>query len=232
MNASEGTGKMTPAADMTAGFLLFPGVEELDFAGPWEMFSVWSAYANGPGKCLTVSESGGNVRCAKGLRINADLDFESCPKMDVLLVPGGEGVYREVENSKLIEFVSNQAARCSHILAVCTGTFILAKAGLLNGKCATTHWASLNRLRAIHGVEVTEERYVHDGPVWTAAGVSAGLDMALAFISLGGGPKAAGIVQLGSEYYPSPDDYQLPPIKEALPGYINKWKAKKCEQAP
>ena len=227
MNASEGTGKITSAADTTAGFLLFPGVEELDFVGPWEMFSIWSAYANGPEKCLNVSESGGNVRCAKGLQINADLDFESCPKLDVLLVPGGEGVYREVENGKLIEFVRNQAAGCRHLLAVCTGTFILAKAGLLKGRRATTHWASLNRLRAAPGVEVAEERYVHDGPVWTAAGVSAGLDMALAFIALEGGPRAAGIIQLGSEYYPSPDDYQLPPIKEALPDYINRWKAGK-----
>jgi transcriptional regulator GlxA family with amidase domain len=227
MKGLEDARKTGSAADMIAGFLLFPGVEELDFVGPWEMFSIWSAYAYGPAKCLTVSESGGEVRCARGLRISTDFDFRSCPQLDILLVPGGEGVHQEAENNKLIEFVRNQVATCRHILSVCTGSFILSKAGILNGRRATTHWASHNRLREIPGIEVTEERYAHDVPVWTAAGGSAGLDMALAFIALEGGPKAAGIAQLASEYYPSPEGYELPPIKESLPNYIYRWKAGK-----
>jgi len=210
---------------MIFGFLLFQGLEELDFAGPWELVSIWRACAGGPEKCLTVSESGGEVRCSRGLRICADYDLPSCPKLDALLIPGGEGVAEAVKNEKLVDFVREQGAGCGHVLSVCTGAFLLAAAGLLKGRKATTHWASLGRLRAVPGVEVVEQRYVHDGPVWTAAGVSAGLDMTLAFISQVGGPKAAGVVQLGSEYYPGPEVYQPPLAEDRLPVYIKDWLA-------
>jgi transcriptional regulator GlxA family with amidase domain len=103
----------------------------------------------------------------------------------------------------LIDFVSSQAKTCKAVLSVCTGAFILHGAGLLSRKKATTHWGSLKRLRALCDVEVVEDRYVQDGNVWSSAGVSAGIDLMLAFIASVAGPEAAGKVQFSAEYYPS-----------------------------
>ena len=191
---------------MTIGVLLFDEVEELDFVGPWEMLTMWQQVAGGPA-CLTVSERGGAVRCAKGLSVTAQHSFASCPPLDVLLVPGGQGTRREVNNSALVDFVRQQAAGCQAVLSVCTGAFVLHAAGLLGGKRATTHWASLQRLRDLGNVTVVEQRFVRDGAVWTSAGVSAGMDMALAFIAATAGEEAAGKVQFGAEYYPDGTRY-------------------------
>jgi transcriptional regulator GlxA family with amidase domain len=123
--------------------------------------------------------------------------------LDFLLVPGGHGKRREVDNPVLVKFVVEQAERCQGVLSVCTGTFILHRAGLLTNRKATTHWASLDRLRALGGVVVVVDRVVRDGKIWTSAGVSAAIDLALAFIEHMAGGKIAGRIQLGAEYYPS-----------------------------
>jgi transcriptional regulator GlxA family with amidase domain len=188
---------------MNFGVLLFNQVEELDFAGPWEMLTMWRKVAGGPANCLLVAETAGPVICAKGMSVNPHVTFADCPKLDYLLVPGGEGTRREVDNAALIAFVSSQAEQCRAVLSVCTGSFILHAAGLLSGKKATTHWGSLERLRALGDVTVVEERYVQDGRIWSSAGVSAGTDLMLAFIASAAGEEAAGKVQFTSEYYPS-----------------------------
>lgn len=188
---------------MNFGILLFPKVEELDFAGPWEMLTLWSRHARGPGQCLTVAQSPGPIHCAKGLSVNPHVTFEKCPVLDYLLVPGGHGTRTEVENRTLINFVTTQARGCEAILSVCTGAFILHAAGLLSGRKATTHWNSLERLRQLGDVDVVESRFVRDGNVWTAAGISAGMDLMLAFIASIAGEDAAGRVQSMSEYYPA-----------------------------
>jgi transcriptional regulator GlxA family with amidase domain len=168
---------------MRFGFLLFPEVEELDFVGPWEIIGMWSKKLKGPEGCLTISQNGSIVTCAKGLKVITDYSFENCPPVDCLLIPGGEGTRKEEKNKELIAFVQKQGRNCKQILSVCTGAFILQAAGLLKGKKATTHWASLERLRQFPDVRVVEERIVHDDNIWTAAGVSAGIDLALAFIA-------------------------------------------------
>ncbi|VTU25443.1 Isonitrile hydratase [Variovorax sp. SRS16] len=188
---------------MNFGILVFNEVEELDFVGPWEMLTMWSKFADGPTPCLIVSQSPGPVRCSKGLSINPHVSFADCPPLDHLLVPGGQGTRREVDNPVLVDFVAQQARHCQAVLSVCTGAFVLHAAGLLSGKKATTHWGSLERLRALGDVTVVEERYVQDGKVWSSAGVSAGIDLMLAFIASVGGEEAAGKVQFGAEYYPS-----------------------------
>jgi transcriptional regulator GlxA family with amidase domain len=188
---------------MNFGFLLFPGLEELDLVGPWEMVSIWSKYVQGPERCLMVAQGTGPVLCAKGMSINPHVAFSDCPPLDCLLVPGGEGTRREVDNEALIRFVAQQATSCRAVLSVCTGAFILHRAGLLSGRRATTHWGSLQRLRDLGDVEVVEERIVKDGNIWTAAGISAGIDLALAFIESVAGEKTAGQVQFIAEYYPS-----------------------------
>jgi transcriptional regulator GlxA family with amidase domain len=185
------------------GFLLFPGLEELDLVGPWEMISLWSKRLEGPGACLMVAQSREPVVCAKGMSIIPHASFTDCPPLDYLLVPGGQGTRIEVDNQTLVEFVATQAKGCQAVLSVCTGSFILHRAGLLTGRRATTHWASLERLAALGDVTVCPERVVRDGNVWTSAGVSAGIDLALAFIAAAAGEETAGKIQLGAEYYPS-----------------------------
>lgn len=188
---------------MNFGILIFNQAEELDFVGPWEMATMWGKDAGGPRNCLIVGQTMSPVICAKGLSVNPHVSFASCPALDYLLVPGGQGTRQEVRNPALIEFVSGQAKHCKAVLSVCTGSFILHAAGLLSGKRATTHWGSLQRLRDLGDVEVVEERFVRDGAIWSSAGVSAGMDLLLAFISSVAGEEAAGKVQFGAEYYPS-----------------------------
>ena len=205
---------------MNFGVLVFNEVEELDFVGPWEMLTMWRKVANGPENCLIVSQSREPIVCAKGLSINPHVSFSECPVLDYLLVPGGQGTRQEVNNPLLIEFVANQAKNCKAVLSVCTGSFVLHAAGLLSGKKATTHWGSLERLRALGDVSVVEQRYVQDGNVWSSAGVSAGTDLMLAFIASVAGEEAAGRVQFGAEYYPSPARYGGFENHDQAPAYI------------
>lgn len=202
------------------GFLLFDRLEELDLVGPWEMITLWGKIADGPNQVFTVSEHGGFVTCDKGLRIGADYTFENCPKLDFLLVPGGMGTRTEVDNPKIIDFIRSQAQHCKIIASVCTGAFLLQAAGLLHNRQATTHWGSLERLKAFPDVTVVEQRFVQDGPIWTSAGISAGTDMALALISEVSGPGFAGKVQLQAEYFPSQRRYIEISETDELPGYL------------
>lgn len=204
---------------MTFAILVFPQVEELDAIGPWEMAGMWHQVAGGP-PGLIVAEQAGPVVCAKGLSLNPHVTFESCPPLDVLLVPGGQGTRTEVNNPRLIEFVARQARTCRAVLSVCTGSFILQAAGLLAGRKATTHWSQLDRLRAL-GVDVVEERFVRDGNIWSSAGVSAGIDLTLAYIADAAGEEAAAKVQFAAEYYPSGRRYgTLHNTHPGAPGYL------------
>lgn len=188
---------------MTFGILVFDQVEELDFVGPWEMLTMWREFADGPKDCRIVAQSREPVTCAKGLTVVPHVAFDDCPPLDVLLVPGGMGTRREVDNPVLVDFVRRQAVHARAMLSVCTGAFVLHAAGLLSGRRATTHWRSLDRLRALGDVTVVEDRWVRDGDVWSSAGVSAGIDLMLAYIAATAGDEAAGKVQIASEYYPA-----------------------------
>jgi transcriptional regulator GlxA family with amidase domain len=205
---------------MNFGFLIFPGLEELDLVGPWEMVSLWSKFVQGPEKCLMVAEKPGPVLCAKGMSINPHVTFPECPSLDYLLVPGGEGTRKEVDNQVLIQFVGEKAQNCKAVLSVCTGSYILHRAGLLSGRRATTHWASLQRMRELGDVEVVEDRIVRDGKIWTSAGISAGIDLILAFIESIAGEETAGKVQFGAEYYPSGKSYGGFHLLEQAPQYM------------
>ncbi|MDP9991573.1 transcriptional regulator GlxA family with amidase domain [Variovorax boronicumulans] len=205
---------------MNFGIIVFPDVEELDFVGPWEMLTMWSKLAAGPENCLIVAEKTGPVVCAKGLSINPHVSFADCPPLDYLLVPGGMGTRREVDNPAMVQFLAKQAPGCKALLSVCTGAFVLHAAGLLAGKTATTHWGSLDRLRALGDVKVVEQRFVQDGDTWTSAGVSAGTDLMLAFIAHTAGEEAAAKVQLQSEYYPADKVYGNTASHERAPAYV------------
>jgi transcriptional regulator GlxA family with amidase domain len=205
---------------MTFGVLIFPDVEELDFVGPWEMLRGWSRFLGGPDRCVIVAQSLAPVVCANGLSVNPDVPLEDCPDLDYLLVPGGAGTRKEVDNPDLIDFIARQGRQCQAVLSVCTGAFLLHRAGLLAGRRATTHWNSLDRLRALGDATVVEERIVHDGQVWSSAGVSAGIDLMLAFIASVAGEEAAGKIQLGAEYFPSGTVYGSARQHEKAPGYL------------
>jgi transcriptional regulator GlxA family with amidase domain len=204
---------------MNFGFLLFNQLEELDLVGPWEIINAWRVSAHGP-SCLTISQTGGEIICAKGLKLVADYSFENCPDLDYLLIPGGVGRKQEMHNDILLNFVRRQARRCKAIASVCTGAFILHEAGLLKNKSATTHWASLDELREIKDLNVEEARFIRNENIWTAAGVSAGIDMALALIAAEAGEETASQVQLYAEYYPSGKRYGEAHKSEKAPGYL------------
>lgn len=189
------------------GFLLFPGLEELDLVGPWEMITVWGKEYGGPAEVFTVSETGGLITCSKKLQIASTYSFQSCPKLDYLLIPGGIGTRTEIYNKALITFIQSQAQSCDKILSVCTGALLLQAAGLLKGRKATTYWQILESFKKDLNIEVVEKRYVKDGNIWTSAGISAGIDMALAFIADRAGKAIAGKVQLHSEYFPEGKNY-------------------------
>jgi transcriptional regulator GlxA family with amidase domain len=174
----------------TIGIVVFPNAEELDFVGPWEVFTGAQQLAMpnfdpaAPSPDLPVhliAESMEPVRCAKGMRVLPDFSFENAPKLDVILVPGGMGTRTEVANPVMLEWLAEAAANCEWVTSVCTGSLLLAGAGLTREKNITTHWAFVKTLQelATESTVLDNVRYVRDGNLVTAAGVSAGIDMAL-----------------------------------------------------
>lgn len=197
-------------SDLTIGILIFPGVEELDFVGPWEVFSVSAMVRNKGqlpvGQLVMIAETIDPVLCAKGMKVTPDFSIDDAPKLDVLLVPGGQGTRAEVANKKLIGWIAEVSKGCTWVTSVCTGALLLAEAGPAAGKRVTTHWSFIEALRQ-HGQvkEVLENiRYVRDGDVVTAAGVSAGIDMALWLIGDIWGADHARATQRYMEYDPAP----------------------------
>lgn len=163
------------------GIFLFDDVEVLDFAGPFEVFSVTEIENDQqPFVVETVSEKGNLVIATNGLKIQPDYSFDNVPKFDILILPGGLGAReREMYNDNVINWITNQMKTVQLMTSVCTGALLLAKAGLLNGKMATTHWASLERLKIeFPHVEVQREvKFVDEGNIITSGGISAGINM-------------------------------------------------------
>ncbi len=196
----------TPAADaITIGILLFDDVEELDFVGPWEVFGGLFKFSPELGRAILIAEKPGPVQCNKGMRVLADYGFEDAPALDVVLVPGGQGTRREVDNPRLIEWLRKTGAQCTWVTSVCTGALLLHEAGFARGRRVTTHWNFVKTLQERGDVTVLDgPRYVRDGNVVTAAGVSAGIDMALWLVGQIWTPDVARRVQRYIQYDPSP----------------------------
>jgi len=188
------------------GVVVFDDAEELDFVGPWEVFTMATNIQPGAHEVMLVAETDKPVRCAKGMRVLPDVTFENCPKLDVVLIPGGQGTRREVENNTMLGWIAKVAKDCQWVTSVCTGALLLTAAGPAKGKRVTTHWAFVETLRGRkEASEVLDNvRYVRDGNVVTAAGVSAGIDMALWLTGQLHNPKFARLVQRGMEYDPAP----------------------------
>lgn len=186
--------------------LLFDDAEELDFVGPFEVFTMAKASAPDDFHIQLIAQTMDPVRCAKGMRVLPDATLQTCGKLDVLLVPGGQGTRREVENKPLLDWIATVAKTAAWTTSVCTGAMLLTAAGPARGKRVTTHWAFVQNLRARgEAAEVLDNyRYVQDGNVVTSAGVSAGIDMALWLIGQIRDIAFARQVQRFMEYEPAP----------------------------
>ncbi|MGH9233802.1 MAG: GlxA family transcriptional regulator [Acidimicrobiales bacterium] len=166
--------------------VVYEAVQSLDLTGPLEVFAAANDQGADPAYVTTVvSPAGGVLRTSSGLAVVADSSTaDHRGPIDTLVVAGGTGTGPAVADGDLVAWVRAAAARSRRVTSVCSGAFILAAAGLLDGRRATTHWSVCDLLARVHpGVEVEPDRiYVHDGPVWTSAGVTAGMDLALALV--------------------------------------------------
>ena len=174
--------------------LLFDEVEVLDFAGPFEVFSVTGRRRKlEPFDVYTVAERAGPVMARNGLSVNPRHAFATCPPPDILVVPGGYGTRREMKNPVVLEWVTRMAPGCDLILSVCTGALVLGAAGLLDDLEATTHFMAFDELAAVApGAAIRRDaRVVDNGQVIMSAGVSAGIDMALYVVARLLGPDVA-----------------------------------------
>ena len=161
--------------------LLFGDAEVLDFCGPYEVFSVASAQSEQPSFNVFTTAETTPITARNGLSINPDHKLPTCPKPNILLVPGGIGTRREINNQPLIEWIKEAAAEAELVLSVCTGALLLGKGGLLDGLDVTTHHRSYDLLREIVPSSTVHEgrRFVDNGKIVTSAGISAGIDMSL-----------------------------------------------------
>ena len=188
---------------MNFAIVLFPDVEELDFAGPYEVLGMAAKYLYKDWRVFTVAQER-TVKGSCGLSVNVDYLFADAPAADVILVPGGDGTRPGAKNPALMSYIERTGASAQYVTSVCTGALLLHAAGFLQGKRATTYWAQRDTLSRMGGVEVVAERWVHDGNVITAAGVSAVIDMALYLVGVLKGPEEARRLQKMIEYDPSP----------------------------
>jgi transcriptional regulator GlxA family with amidase domain len=195
------------------GILIFPDVEVLDFCGPFEVFSVTRLNEQArreepsPFEVLLVAESTGTVVATGGLKVIPDVTIQTCPPLDLLVVPGGWGTRTEINNRRLVEWIGERGRAVETLTSVCTGSMLLGKAGLLDGRRATTHWRSLDRMREAFPAVTVEEKLhvVEDGHVVTSAGISAGIDMALRVVTRYFG-EAVGRTTARHMEYQFPDD--------------------------
>jgi transcriptional regulator GlxA family with amidase domain len=191
----------------TIGIALFDGAEELDWAGPWEVLAAWAEQFPDDGiRVFTVAREEGPVTCAKGLRVLPDETWYTAPPVDVLVYPGGRGTRPQLGDEAVRSWLRGIAGSGALVTSVCTGSLVLADAGLLDGRPATTHWGSLELLPTLgREIEVRpDDRFVDTGDVITAAGVSAGIDMALHLVARLHSVERARQVRRYIQYDPEP----------------------------
>jgi transcriptional regulator GlxA family with amidase domain len=194
---------------LNLAILLFDDVEILDFCGPYEVFSVASRQTDTPAfnafnafNVFTVAEEIKPVTTSNGLSVNPDSSLDDCPKVDILLIPGGIGTRQQMENEVIIEWIRNRASTAKLVLSVCTGALLLAKSQLLNGLDVTTHHVAYDLLRELAPTATVHEdrRYLDNGKIVTAAGIAAGIDMSLHVVGRLHGPKVAAATANHMEY--------------------------------
>jgi transcriptional regulator GlxA family with amidase domain len=191
-------------SDYKIGIGIWDGVEELDFAGPYEVLTAWARYADDRSITVeTIAAGDGPVTCAHGLRVLPDATWGEGDQFDLFLLPGGDTRPLQADDGFLAR-MRKLAADGTLMASVCTGALVYAKAGLLAGRPATTHWSALERLADLDVEVDADARYVDDGDVVTAAGVSAGIDMALHLVARLDSVERAQQVRRYIQYDPEP----------------------------
>ncbi len=196
------------------GIVIFPEVEVLDFCGPYEVFSVIRLdevrrrVEPSPFQVLLVAETLAAVQTAGGMRVLPDCTLADCPELDILLVPGGWGTRQQILNETLVSWLAARGRQVETLASVCTGAMLLAKAGLLDGRRATSHWGALAWLRESFPTVTVEEnsRVVEDGHLLTSAGISAGIDLALKVVERYYGQTVARVTARQMEYRLAEDE--------------------------
>jgi transcriptional regulator GlxA family with amidase domain len=174
------------ATTRNLAILIFDDVEVLDFCGPFEVFSVASRFVDPPAfNVWTVATKAGPVMARNGLSVNPHHRLDDCSRPDILLVPGGQGTRKEMHNEHLIEWIKDRSGSAELVLSVCTGALLLAKAGLLDDREATTHHGAIELLRQVapRTTVHTGRRFVDNGKIICSAGIAAGIDMSLHVVS-------------------------------------------------
>lgn len=164
------------------GIFIFNDVEVMDFCGPFEVFSVANKVStDDPFNIFTVSEKSESIYAYNNLCVNAKYNMDNCPKLDILIIPGGKGSQTEINNKTTLDWIKLNYPRVELLLTVCTGSAIVGKCGLLDGMTVTTHHAALDLLKeaAPNANVVSGKRYIDNGKIMTSGGISAGIDMSL-----------------------------------------------------
>jgi cyclohexyl-isocyanide hydratase len=185
-------------AERLIGMLIFPRLTQLDMTGPYEVL------ARLPNTSVElVARTLDPVTTDRGMQIVPTVTYDTCPPLDVVMVPGGPGQQDLMEDEAALDFLRKQAASATYITSVCTGSLVLGAAGLLKGKRATCHWAAIEHLSLLGAIPV-HERVVVDGNIVTGAGVASGIDFALTLAAILEGEPVAREIQLQIEYDPAP----------------------------
>ena len=180
------------------GMLIFPRLTQLDMTGPYEVL------ARLPGTTVDlVAATLDPVVTDRGMKIVPTVTYDTCPSLDVIMVPGGPGQQELMEDETALSFLRRQAAAATYVTSVCTGSLVLGAAGLLKGKRATSHWAAVEHLSALGAIPV-REKVVIDGNIVTGAGVTSGIDFALSLAAILDGEAVAREIMLQIEYDPAP----------------------------
>lgn len=198
----------TPVKPRTLGAVLYPQFELLDLYGPLEMFGCLEPDV----KIVTVAQSVGPVASTPGVETVASFDFDDCLPLDLMLLPGGIGTLPQLANERLLEFLRKRSESAEVTMSVCSGSALLAKAGVLDGRRATSNkiWFSLATAQSDRVDWVERARWVEDGPFVTSSGVSAGTDMSLAVIEKLYGRERAEKVAILTEYERAEDSTRDP----------------------
>jgi transcriptional regulator GlxA family with amidase domain len=189
------------------GILVFDGVEELDAVGPWEVLAHWTqSFPEDGYRVSFVSADGRPVTAAKGLTLVPHSSVDDAAPFDVFLYPGGHGTRRLLRDEQHLDWLRSLDRRTPLMTSVCTGALVLAAAGLLRGRPATTYWDALGELAELDPtIEIRpDDRWVDDGDVITSSGVSAGIDMSLHLVRRLVSTERAGAVRRGIQYDPMP----------------------------
>ena len=183
---------------MTLGAILYDGFELLDLYGPLEMLGNLKPQID----IITVAERTGSVPSFQGPQTLAEFDYANCPRLDLILLPGGFGTLAQLENQATLSFLQKSVPTAKVTMSVCTGSWLLAKAGLLDGRRATSNkmYFKVATQQSDRVDWITKARWVQDGAIYTASGVSAGMDMSLAVIASLFGEKRANDIAIAAEY--------------------------------